>query len=132
MDGFRLFLPTSGPTKRRKHYLCLLFSQYWVGVEQINVLGTSPRNQFRDYSIWDRIEKLMPQHCTNFLKLLKLYEKRPTCFQTLTFCWTKSNIEIITNTNNVSDVLRDQMSRKKWGMSPRIIPHPSHLPDHIN
>ena len=28
----------------------------------------------------------MPQHYTNFLKLLKLYEKRPTCFQTLTFC----------------------------------------------
>ena len=28
MDGFPLCLATSGPTKRRKHYLCLLFSQY--------------------------------------------------------------------------------------------------------
>ena len=28
MDGFRLCFATSGPTKRRKHYFCLLFSQY--------------------------------------------------------------------------------------------------------
>ena len=34
LDGFRLFFTTSGPTKRREHYFCLLFSQYWVGVEQ--------------------------------------------------------------------------------------------------
>ena len=34
MDGFPIFFATSGPTKRRKHYLCLLFSQYWVGVEK--------------------------------------------------------------------------------------------------
>ena len=34
MDGFRLFLATSGPTKRRKHYLCLLFSQYWTWAEK--------------------------------------------------------------------------------------------------
>ena len=25
---------TSGPTKRRKHYLCLLFSQYWTWAEK--------------------------------------------------------------------------------------------------
>ena len=41
----------------------------------------------------------------------------------------KRNIEKITNTNNVSDVLWDQMSRKKGGMSPRIISHQSHLPE---
>ena len=41
----------------------------------------------------------------------------------------KHNIEKITNTNNVFDVLWDQMSPKKGGMSPRTIPHPSHLPE---
>ena len=30
---------------------------------------------------------------------------------------------------HVSEVLWDQMSRKKEGMSPRIISHPSHLPE---
>ena len=28
-----LFFETSGPAKRRKHYFCLLFSQYWTGVQ---------------------------------------------------------------------------------------------------
>ena len=41
----------------------------------------------------------------------------------------RPNIEKITNKNNVSDVMRDQMSPKKEGTSPRIIPHPSHLPE---
>ena len=90
MDGFPLFLATSGPTKRRKHYVCLLFSQYCV-CYFLNIVSNPNRrspskNQFRDYHAWNRIEKLMPQHCTNCLKLLKLYEKLPTCFQTLTFC----------------------------------------------
>ena len=90
MDGFRLFFATSGPAKRRKHYCWLLFSQYCV-CYFLNIVSNPNRrspskNQFRDYHAWNRIEKLMPQHCTNFLKLLKLYEKLPTCFQTLTFC----------------------------------------------
>ena len=84
------FFATSGPAKRRKPYFCLLFSQYGVcyflNIVSNPNLPTSPKNQFRDYHAWNRIEKLMPQHCTNFLKLLKLYEKRPTCFQTVTFC----------------------------------------------
>ena len=80
-----LFFATSGPTKRRKHYLCLLFSQYWVGVEQINVLGTSPRNQFRDYSIWNRIEKLMPQHCNFSPRTLKTSKKTDQPFSNLGF-----------------------------------------------
>ena len=33
----------------------------------------------------------------------------------MTFCWTQSNIEKITNKNNVSEVLWDQMSRTKTG-----------------
>ena len=59
---------------------------YFLNIVSNPNLPTSPKNQFRDYHAWNRIEKLMPQHCTNFLKLLKLYEKQPTCFQTLTFC----------------------------------------------
>ena len=39
----------------------------------------------------------------------------------LTFCWTKSKIEKITNKLNVSDVLWDQMSRKKGIIHPIII-----------
>ena len=90
MDGFRLCLATSGPTKRRKHYFCLLFSQYCV-CYFLNIVSNPNRrspskNQFRDYHAWNRIKQLMPQHCTHFLKLLKLYEKRSTCFQTLPFC----------------------------------------------
>ena len=34
MDSSPLFFATSGPTKRRKYYFCLLFSQYWTGVEK--------------------------------------------------------------------------------------------------
>ena len=34
MDSSPLFLATSGPTKRRKHYFCLLFSQYWTWAEK--------------------------------------------------------------------------------------------------
>ena len=34
MDGFSLFLATFGPAKRRKHYSCLLFSQYWTWAEK--------------------------------------------------------------------------------------------------
>ena len=41
----------------------------------------------------------------------------------------RPNIEKITTKNNVSDVLWDQMSPKKGGVNPRIIPHPSHLPE---
>ena len=34
MDSSPLFLATSGPAKRRKHYFCLLFSQYWTWAEK--------------------------------------------------------------------------------------------------
>ena len=80
-----LFFATSGPTKRRKHYFCLLFSQYWVGVETINVLGTSPSNQFRDYFIWNRIEKLMPQHWNCSPQILKTLKQLTNLFSNLDF-----------------------------------------------
>ena len=77
---------TSGPTKRRKHYFCLLFSQYWTGVQtKINVLLTSPSNQFRDYFIWNRIEKLMPQHWNFSPQTLKTFKKLTNLFSNLDF-----------------------------------------------
>ena len=85
MDGFPLFFAASGPTKRREHYFCLLFSQYCVGVEQINVLLTSPSNQFRDYHTWNRIEKLMPQHWNFAPQTLKKLQKTTNLFSNLDF-----------------------------------------------
>ena len=39
----------------------LLLFQYWMGgPRKVNNLPTSPNNQFRDYFIWNRIEKLVP------------------------------------------------------------------------
>ena len=84
-----LFFATSGPTKRRTHYFCLLFSQYWAGVEQINVLGTSPRNQFRDYHTWNRIEKLMPRLWNFSPRTLKTLNQKTNSFSNLDF-WQKS------------------------------------------
>jgi hypothetical protein len=49
--------------------------------------------------------------------------------RSLTFVGPKSKIEKIINKNDVSDVLCDQMSQKKGGIHPRIISHPSHLPE---
>ena len=90
-----LFFATSGPTKRQKHYLCLLFSQDWVGVQQkVNDLLTSPSNQFRDYSIWNSIEKLMPQLWNFAPQFLKTSNKnRPIRFQTRLFgeVWVSKN-----------------------------------------
>ena len=79
MDGFPLFFATSGPTKRRKHYLCLLFSQYGVcyflNISRNPNLRTSPKNQFRDYHAWNRIEKLMPLNWNFAPRTLKTSNK---------------------------------------------------------
>ena len=85
MDSSPLFFATSGPTKPQKHYFCLLFSQYWVGVKKVNVLGTSPRNQFRDYFIWNRIEKLMPQLWKFSPQILKTLKQLTNLFSNLDF-----------------------------------------------
>ena len=85
MDGFPLFFATSGPTKRRKHDFCLLFSQYWTWSKRINVLLTSPRNQFRHYFIWNRIEKLMPQLWNCSPRTLKTFKQLTNLFSNLDF-----------------------------------------------
>ena len=89
LDQFRIFFATSGRTKRPKPYFCLSFSQYCV-CYFLNIVSNPKRNflsknNFRDDHAWNRIEKLMSKHYTNFRKLEKLCEKLPTCFQILTF-----------------------------------------------
>ena len=74
------------PTKRRKHYLCLLFSQYWTWVQtKINDLLTSPKNQFRDYFIRNRIEKLVPQHWNFAPQTLKTLQTTTKPFSNIGF-----------------------------------------------
>ena len=89
MDGFRLCFATSGPTKRRKHYLCLLFSQYCVcyflNISRNPNLRTSPKNQFRDYHAWNRIEKLMPQLWNFSPQTFKTLQKTANLFSNLDF-----------------------------------------------
>ena len=85
-DGWQIILGLIPPFFRdswshktsEKLFLFVIFSILDWGPKQINVLLTSPRNQFRDYFIWNRIEKLMPQpttlelFTTNFKNLLKM------------------------------------------------------------
>ena len=82
MDGFRFFSRHLVPQNVGN----IIFVCYFLNIVSNPNRRSPSKNQFRDYHAWNRIEKLMPQHCTNFLKLLKLCEARPTCFQTLTFC----------------------------------------------
>ena len=42
---------------------------------KVNDLLTSPSNHFRDYSIWNRIEKLVPQHWNFAPQTLKTFKK---------------------------------------------------------
>ena len=89
MNSFPLFFATSGRTKRREHNFCLLFHQYWTWVQtKINDLLTSPKNQFRDYFIRNRIEKLMPQ-LWNFPPQTLKTSKPTNPFSNLDF-WPKS------------------------------------------
>ena len=61
------------------------FLNIGLGSKQINVLSTSPRNQFRDYHTWHRIEKLMPQ-LWNFLPhTLKTLQTTANLFSNLDF-----------------------------------------------
>ena len=87
MDSSPLFLATSGPTKRRKHYFCLLFSQYWTWAEK----SQWSRHLF-EKSIPGLFYSKPPRKVSatelelRTTKLKKPKKNRPTCFQTLTFC----------------------------------------------
>ena len=86
MDGFPLFFATSGPTKRRKHYFCLLFSQYWVGVEKSQCSRHFSKKSIPGLFYLEPHRKVnattLELSATNFKNLKK---NRPTRFQTLTF-----------------------------------------------
>jgi len=72
----------------------LIFSILDGGPRKVNDLLTSPSNQFRDYSIWNRIEKLVPQHWNFAPQTLKTFKRnRPIRFQTRFFCeiWVSKN-----------------------------------------
>ena len=117
----------------------IIFVCYFLNIgsepKKVNVLGTSPNNQFRDYFIWNRIKKLMPQlwNCPpQTLKTLKQTDQpgfKPWLFWTPVQYW-----EINKQQNNVSDVLWDQMSRKKGEWVQELFPtHPTyHNPMFMN
>ena len=56
----------------------------WVQ-QKVNVLLTSPSNQFRDYHTWNRIEKLMPLNWNFAPQTLKTLHKTTNVFSNLDF-----------------------------------------------
>ena len=62
-----------------------IFSILGRSPKKINGLLTSPNNQFRDYHIWNRIEKLMPQHWIFAPQTLKSLQKTTNLFANLGF-----------------------------------------------
>ena len=64
----------------------VIFSILDLVQQKVNGLGTSPRNQFRDYHTWNRIEKLMPQHWNFAPQTLKTLQKTTNLFSNLDFC----------------------------------------------
>jgi hypothetical protein len=59
----------------------LIFSILDGGPRKVNDLLTSPSNQFRDYSIWNRIEKLVPQHWNFAPQTSKTFQKKQSVFK---------------------------------------------------
>ena len=65
--------------KTSETLIFFLFPQYFHGGQQkVKDLLTSPSNQFRDYSIWNRLEKLVPQHWNFAPRTLKTSTKKQT------------------------------------------------------
>ena len=55
--------PPHATIQNLRNMNCLVISSISDGgPRKVNDLLTSPSNQFRDYSIWNRIEKSVPQH----------------------------------------------------------------------
>ena len=50
----------------------VIFSILGFGPEKVNGLAICSKHKFWDYHAWNRTEKLMPKHYTNFHKLEKL------------------------------------------------------------
>ena len=65
--------------------LFVIFSILDLVQQKVNVLGTSPRNQFRDYHTWNRIEKLMPQLWNFSPHTFKTLQKTANLFSNLDF-----------------------------------------------
>ena len=88
MDS-RQIIATSELTKPQKHTFSCYFPNI-VGVgggpRKVDDLPTSPNNQFQDYFIRNRIEKLVPLNWNFAPHTLKTEKNRPNCFQTFTFC----------------------------------------------
>ena len=55
------------------------------GPRKVNDLLTSPSNQFRDYFIWNRIEKLVPLNWNFAPQTLKKYNESTNLFSNLAF-----------------------------------------------
>ena len=88
MDSRRILAP-SGLTKPENIICLVIFSIFHLGgwgPRKVDDLPTSPINQFRDYFIRNRIEKLVPVNYrfpTGNKKNIKT--NRPNRFQTSTF-----------------------------------------------
>ena len=74
------------------------FLNIGLGSKKVNVLLTSPSNQFRDYFIWNRIEKLMPQlwnfppHTLTTLKKTDQLVFKPWLFAEI---WVSKNLGFV-------------------------------------
>ena len=68
--------------------ICVFFSQYCVcyflNLSRNPNLRTSPKNQFRDYHAWNRIEKLMPLNWKN-TQTFEILRKTANLFSNLDF-----------------------------------------------
>jgi hypothetical protein len=62
-----------------------IFSMLGRSPKKVNDLLTSPSNQFRDYSIWNRIEQLVPQLSNFGPQTLKTSKKQTNPFPKSTF-----------------------------------------------
>ena len=65
--------------------LIFIFSILDRGPRKVNDLLASPSNQFRDYSIWNRIDKLVPLNWNCAPQTLKALQKTTKLFSNLDF-----------------------------------------------
>ena len=87
LDGFPFFRDIWSHKTSETLFLFVIFSILGRSPRTVNDLLTSPSNQFWDYFIWNRIEKLVPLNWNFAPQILKTSTNRPTRFQTLIFLW---------------------------------------------